>query len=294
MIRDSKGSIEFWNLRVEQKDARIEHMLEQSKLPAGDATYAPQYLFEIVKECLHQMMRRYSRGDSREGLSKYFVPLLEAWEESERLGREVFSPELQYTRRAWIVNFDHYIVCFWLVGLALALEVPDEQWNRLLALIGNEGEDVLLDRIIASRSPQRRIGTELCFKKPYARLLEAIDSPKETQSLKLLDFVTHWYDEMAVIGTSGRAKQATPYQHPYWHRLGNENFEGGAYFGRWCVEAVAAVKAFGVDDRPCLGHQHYPGDLLHEGQPSTSSADDVIADQKQARRSWFSRILRRP
>lgn len=56
---------------------------------------------------------------------------------------------------------------------------------------------------------------------------------------------------------------------PYWHRFGDENFEGGAYLGRWCVEAVAAVKAFGLDDSACLDHRHYPGDLLRPDGPST-------------------------
>lgn len=43
----------------------------------------------------------------------------------------------------------------------------------------------------------------------------------------------------------------------------------GSYFGRWCIEAVAAVKAFGLDDSLCLGHEHYPGDLLRPDGPST-------------------------
>ncbi|MCD9117144.1 DUF1910 domain-containing protein [Pseudomonas bijieensis] len=55
------------------------------------------------------------------------------------------------------------MVCFWLVGLGLALEIPDDQWQRLLVLIGNEGEDVLLDRIIASRSPARTVGPVLLY-----------------------------------------------------------------------------------------------------------------------------------
>jgi hypothetical protein len=32
------------------------------------------------------------------------------------------------------------------------------------------------------------------------------------------------------------------YERPYWYTYGDVNFEGGAYFGRWCVKAVAAVK----------------------------------------------------
>ncbi|MGQ7858571.1 PoNe immunity protein domain-containing protein [Pseudomonas sp. 32A] len=51
--------------------------------------------------------------------------------------------------------------------------------------------------------------------------------------------------------------QAVSYRHPYWYTYGDQNFEGGAYFGRWCVEALAAVEAFGVDDSPCLTQEHH-------------------------------------
>src|SRR5262249_18301681 len=157
-----------------------------------------------------------------------------------------------YTRHTWAVNFDHYVVCFWLVGLALTLSIPDDQWQRLLALIGNEGEDILLDRVIASRSPGRRVGKSLCFRKPYARLRAAIDAQPKEQPRKLREFVDHWYEDMALVGQSGRAAQAVPYPYPYWYKLGDEDFEGGAYFGRWCIEAVAVAKAFGIDDSLCL------------------------------------------
>jgi Domain of unknown function (DUF1911). len=77
--------------------------------------------------------------------------------------------------------------------LALALEIPNEQWHRLLALIVNDGEDVLLDRIIVSRSPDRKIGTVLLYPKPYGRLLKAVDAPADSQAPLLKAFVEYWY-----------------------------------------------------------------------------------------------------
>jgi hypothetical protein len=200
---------------------------------------------------------RYSRGDDIQELAQYFPPLLDAWEESERLGKDVFTPQQQYTRHAWKVNLDHYIDCFWLVGLALALELPDPQWQRLLVLIGNEGEDHLLDRIIASR----QIGQDWRHAVPpqaYQRLLKAIDAPAAQQARLLADFVRHWYRELDRPAKPGNAPATAMYERPYWYTYGDVNFEGGAYFGRWCVEAVAAVKAFGLDDSQCLGWNTTP------------------------------------
>lgn len=287
MMRDSRGDLAYWNEQVQSTLSCVEGMWSRSARPAGDPSYAPQYLFVLAREYLQLMLCRYSRGDAVGDLCQDFSPLLRAWEDAERLGRDVWTAEQQYTRHTWAVNFDHYIVCFWLVGLALALNVPDEQWNRLLVLVDNEGEDILLDRVIASRSPGRSVGRQLCFKKPYARLLAAVEAPPEQQPLKLREFVDHWYEEMGTIGRSGRAKQAVPYAYPYWYKLGNENFEGGAYFGRWCIEAVVVSKALGIDDGLCLGHQNYPGDLLRPGEPTTHPI------RLEARGGFFRRLFSR-
>lgn len=262
MTRAQMGETPYWEEWCSYADEHIVRMRKQIAEPAGDPSYRPQYVFNLVRKHYEQMLRRYSRGDSVAELKKYFPPMLAAWKESERLGLTVWTEEQQYTRHAWAVNLDHYIVCFWLVGLALSLEIPDDQWHQLVDLIGNEGEDVLLDRVIASRQPERRIGVKLCHPKPYKRLLDAINGAKAEQAKLLLAFLENWYVELDRAPKKGLSEKTAMYDRPYWHRYGNENFEGGAYFGRWCVEAVAAVKAFGIDDSLCLGHPYYPGDLL--------------------------------
>jgi hypothetical protein len=266
LLRSPQGSLAYWNKWVIFDVNRISEHAEQLKTPAGDPSYRPQYTYELAKEYWELMLRRYSRGDAIEELYQYFEPLLDAWEESERLGQSVYTPEQQITRNSWAVNLDHYIVCFWLVGLALAFDLEDRLWHRLLALVGNEGADELLDRVIATRQAGRAIGATLCHPQPYARLLKAVNAPQADQAQCLQDFVQHWYAALDRPATKGKP---AIYNRPYWYTLGDQNFEGGAYFGRWCIEAVAVSKAFGVDDALCLGHEHYPGDLLRPDGPST-------------------------
>ena len=192
--------------------------------------------------------------------------LLRACEQSEALEPSIYPPEIVHSRRTWAVNFDLYGESVWLIGLALALDIPEDQWLRLLNLIGNEGEDAVLDRLIASRQPGRRMGTKVLYPRPYARLHAAITAHGEARAELLRDFVVHWYAELDRKATKGRPAM---YNRPYWYLLGDENFEGGAYFGRWCVEAAAAAKLFGIDDSLCCGLEHYPGDLLRPEGPST-------------------------
>lgn len=301
MIRAPKGTLAYWNEWVFYGEERIYFMQENLKKTDGEPSYEPLYAFQLAQKNWHQMFYRYSRGDEISEFPQYFPPLLDAWEESERLGRDVFTEQQQYARHAWKVNLDHYIVCFWLVGLALALDIPDEQWQRLLALIGHEGEDALLDRVIASRQQGRKIGKALCHPKPYQRLLNAIDAPVEQQPCLLAEFVENWYRELDRPAKLGNAPATAMYERPYWYTYGDKNFEGGAYFGRWCVEAVAVVKAFGLDDSLCLGHEHYPGDLLRPDWPSTHLARFDAEDQSEAfsptttttttAKNWFKKLL---
>jgi hypothetical protein len=270
MMRDLFVDDSYWNEWIAFHESLIVVNIQAIELTSKNPSYRPQYVRDLAFFHIKLSLYRYARGDAVSELLQYFEPFLHYWEESERLGKEVWTPAQQHTRHTWSVNLDHYIDCFWLVGLALSLNIPDVQWQRLLVLIGNEGQDLLLDRIIATRQPTRHIGDTLCYPKPYARLLKAIDAPQTKQAGLLNAFVEHWYLEVGKAAKSGREKQAIPYKEPYWH--GYHFPMKGAYFGYWCLEAVAAVKAFGLDDSLCLGHPHYPGDLLRPGSVTAANA----------------------
>ncbi|WP_460124623.1 PoNe immunity protein domain-containing protein [Pseudomonas sp. S2_C03] len=279
MTRDSVAGPVYWRERVAKDLSWIEKAQRLLSEPSKNPVYDPQFSFDLSKDILRLTLRRYSQGDPVAELGQSFAQLVDTWELSNRLAESVCAESNLKTCRDWtfdLADLDHYIWCFWLVGLALVLRVPDEQWRRLVALIGEEGADVLLDRVIASREPTRVIGSALLHPKPYARLLEAIDAPKDLAGGKLQMFVDAWYPEL-----NRRGKQ-----QPWWYHYGDPEkhpLEAGSYFGRWCIEAVAVVQAFSLDDSQCLGHPHYPGDLLRPEGPTTHRTH---APAKQSR-SWF-------
>lgn len=262
-MRDQRATKVYWDGWVLFGQESIADGWEKLKKPSGNPSYRPQYVYDIAVKHLKLIIRRYSRGDATSDLAQYFSGLLDAWEESERLGEEVWSEQEQRLRHDWSLNLHHYIDCFWLTGLALALRVPDEQWQRLVALMGNEGEDVLLDRVIASRQADRKIGNKLCFPQAYQGLLQVLDGPVEKQSHLLRTYLNSWFKNLKSAGSPNVERYL---RTPYWYTYGDNNFEGGAYFGRWCIEAVAVVKAFSIDDSLCLDHPNYPGDLIEDGR----------------------------
>lgn len=269
MLRDSLKDDAWFNHWVAYEEDAVARFQEQAEREDGDQNYRPQFWFELSKKHLHLLLRRYCRGDPITELRSHLPPLLDAWEEAERLGASVWTPAIQHSRHAWSVNLDHYIRCFWLTGLALALDLPEGDWQRLVKLMGNEGEDALLDRVIASRQGGRPIGDKLCHPKPYQRLLDAVNAPPARQPELLRDFVTHWYRELDRPPKKGLSRMTAMYERPYWYDYDKAD---GAYFGFWCIEAVAAVKALGIDDRLCLGLANYPGDLLRPDGPSSHTA----------------------
>lgn len=282
MKRDLLGDQEYWDKWAEFVAKAILKRKQVILKPSGNPQYRPQFIFEIVRDSYELALRRYSRGNP---ISDLFVfnDIVEFWEQSKVLGKEVWDAETVHTRSSWAVNLDLYMVCFWLTGLALTLDIPDRQWERLLALMGNEGEDRLLDSVIASRQPERKIGDKLCFPQAYQKLLDVCLAPAEHRPAMLRAYLDSWY-----AGLKDAGSPAFPPAHrtPYWYRFGDENFEGGAYFGRWCIEAAAVAKAFDIDDTLCLGHPNYPGDLIRDGR-APRYPDQMLP----VRKSWIGRLF---
>jgi hypothetical protein len=265
MIRAPMGDRHYWSERIKNRWRSIEMAEEELKKPPVVTQYEAQYVWNYTLDHPRQTLTQYSNGDLVAALYNPFPKVLDAWELSNREAQAICEREGLKSCRDWsfeLSDLQHYNWCFWLVGLALIFDIPDDQWQRLSALIGGEGEDELLDRIMATRQPERRIGDKLLHKKPYARLLKAVNAYPDQQAALLRDFVVHWYAELK-----------RPFgKRIWWYDYGDPEInpmEKGSYFGRWCVEAVASVKAFGLDDSLCLGHEHYPGDLLRPNGPST-------------------------
>jgi hypothetical protein len=140
-----------------------------------------------------------------------------------------------------------------------------ELWPHLVKLLDCWEEAEVLGAAVwspevqRSRQAGRPIGNSLCHAKPYQRLLSAVTGPADQRPALLHDFVTHWRAELQRAPAKGLSPRAAVHDQPYWYDHAKAD---GAYFGYWCLEAVAVVKAFDIDDSACLGHLHYPGDLL--------------------------------
>ena len=102
MKRDPRGDEVYWSKWVSHMASISEHW-ERLKTPSKNPSYRPQYVRDLAMSYLHAMLFRYSRGDSREEISELFAPMLDAWELSEELGKEVWGKAESELRHAWIL-----------------------------------------------------------------------------------------------------------------------------------------------------------------------------------------------
>lgn len=110
--RDPAFPLSYWDEQVAYLEQRIIFQWKGSRSEGVDQSYRPQYVFDIAMKYLSLMLSSYSRGDAVEGISKYFEGFLDAWEDANRLGRNVWSEEDKRSRNSWRESLDAYNIAF--------------------------------------------------------------------------------------------------------------------------------------------------------------------------------------
>jgi hypothetical protein len=238
---------EFFSNVVEITRAAIQRRIARTSTPPSDPRYRAQYIFQTFLYRCEILIAKYSRGDDIQELPLMLPELVDAWEWARREELKVFSDAEMHRRHGFDVNLDAYSLALWMVAFFICFEATETPlFDRLLALIGNEGKDLLFERIVSVRRSGRRPATGLLHANPYRPLLDAIDETVlKDRDAMLRRFMKAWYPGMR--GT-------------YWHDS-HKGKDGGGYFGYWCFEAAAVVRAFGLDDAAIRDDPYYPKDL---------------------------------
>jgi len=186
------------------------------------------------------LITKYSQGETIHNLKLLFPEIVEAL--------EAYHPEdegepLRFNFKRHI---EEYVVPMWLVSLGIIFEIEDELFEKLVNLIGNEGEDLVYEKLVGTRISGRKQTDKILYPKPYQFLRGAIEAETEHQGKVMTEFLKLWYPSM---------KQA------YWHECHKEK-EGGGFFGYWAIEAAGVVKAFKIDDAEFREMPYYPKDLI--------------------------------
>ena len=208
--------------------------------PGTDPDRRKKLLYKLFRDSYELLLTKYSAGYPVSELRASFPEIVERRERHQKaLGRLGVD----------FAAIDDYGQSLWLVSLAILLDADTSIFNRLLACIGNEGRDQLFERLVSTRVKGRPAGAKVIFPKPFQTLYDATIASESEESKLVATYLKGWYPAMGKLGM-------------YWHD-NHKGPQGGGFFGYWCLEAAAVVKAFGIDDADFRNAPYYPKDLVH-------------------------------
>ena len=227
-------SIAFKITVIERDDKALATAPEQFAKPEVVALY----LFSRRHALL---MAEYSRGYSFQQLRSEFPKIIEAWEQLQRIDvKGTYS-------NSFTGDVEDYITSLWLITQGQLLGVEPAVLRRTVACIGNEGQDLLFERLVARLLPdvQRKPAKKLLYPKAYQSLYDCLDAAADQQMALVQQFLANWYKRM---------------NRTDWHDA-HKAPNGGGFFGYWCWEAAGVAVAFGIDDARFRNLPYYPKDL---------------------------------
>lgn len=149
-----------------------------------------------------------------------------------------------------------YDKMLWILSLGYLLEIPSEQFEKIVEVIDrDEVKDDLFEFIIRAKLPNRPPIIEESYKKYFgvpqifSKLRQAIAETDKTKAEKLVkEFVCKdWYKNHKDAG---------------WYN--NHKSHHNVYYGYWSFETAAIVKIMSLDDSNFKDCPYYPKDLVHE------------------------------
>lgn len=206
---------------------------------------------DMAKNCLYTLISKFSfQSAPVELLTDYKVALIlfsEEWDGYWKYRNQQGEEYNQYILSA-------YDEMLWMLSLGYLLDVSEEEFRKLVAVIDRDNvKDCLFEFIISAKIKDRAPIKEESYREHFgvpqvfAKLRTAIVETDKTKAEQLVkEFITKdWYKNHRDAG---------------WYN--SHKSPHNAYFGYWSFETAAVVKIMGLDDSSFRDCQYYPKDLL--------------------------------
>lgn len=259
-MRDRRRDQEFFRKRIKADDvlaAMGKESSDQILLPANDRKLRPLILVARSVSWMGNVelgwLHRYSFGVDLGVLRERWFPTVAVFVEARRRVSQFTIEQMQGW--SWLAHSDtglpDYERVLRLVSLGVCLGVGPVWVGAVVKAWPGwpGGHDRLLDRLVASALPDRKIGTVDAAKRPaYGLLASAFETEaSDAQVAIITKYLDGWYKQC---------------RKSWWwdtHSLGDLRGSGN-YFGYWCFEAAAVISVLGLDvDR--FDSEYLPKDL---------------------------------
>jgi len=199
----------------------------------------------------NEFQLRYTAGAALQDLASMLPAIVQAYEREAESGDEL--PEGQYFPVFTLGEpIDEYVDYLGILSAAILLH-KEELIPRICSLLEGtdyDGADLIVEELLKFYLPDRPIGDEWLWDKPYGMLVEVIDSDSPAARAKAMKkYVAKWYPAM-----KGQAH--------FWGKHEKIEPDFSPYSGYWAMCAAAFTYLYDIDDN---GYRHevvYPKDLV--------------------------------
>lgn len=236
--RDTFRDPAYWDGYVRSLEDSISKY--EAALITSEVKPSYHYLarYTIFRERLKLLIARYSRGDEVRSLREQFPLIVDAF---VVFRGEPHLPREQFTLR----RMDDYVHALWLLSLSILLDASQHVAEQIVTALNSEGQDAVFDRLVDVRVPMQRLIDVLLYPRPYEYLHRAMDAHDGERDQLIALFLKRYYRGM---------------RHTYWY--GTDPMPNGGFFGYWCFELAAFVKALDIPDDSFADNVYYPRDLV--------------------------------
>ena len=221
---------------------------EAVRLDPGQFTDLAGVYYALGQYRLSLFISSYSRGYAVADLQQNLHALITTWEMQRQADvANIYSADFKD-------DISGYEQALWVLTWAYLLGLDEAATLRLLACIGNAGQDVLFERLVAKILPGtvRIEAKKLLYPKVYQPLLAATEADPAQQQALLQSFLQQWYGKM---------------RNADWHNT-HLGPDGGGFDGYWCWEAAGVAVAFSIDNTSLQQMLYYPKDLTEFARSS--------------------------
>ena len=199
----------------------------------------------------NEFQLRYTAGVALQDLVVMLPAVVQAYEREAKSGDEL--PEDQYFPVFTLGEpIDEYVDYLGILCAAILLH-KEELIPRICSLLEGtdyDGADLIVEELLKFYLPNRPIGDEWLWDKPYGMLVEVIDCDSPAARAKAMKkYVTKWYSAM-----KGQAH--------FWGKHEKIEPDFSPYSGYWAMCAAAFTYLYDIDDTGYRDEVVYPKDLV--------------------------------
>lgn len=231
-MRTSFKNPEYFENYITLNNEDIEFYEDGLQTGATKEDRIPAVNRQIFTTSLHTTIAKYSAGYPIPEIQKDFLKVIDRLKAGWQSG-------------ASGIQFDDYILMLWMLSLGVLLDIDEENYKKITAVLDESNhKDYIYDIIIASKLSGRATDSPLTYPNEFGFLKNLYDTKDLNELKNYLD--TNWYKKM---------------KSTYW--FDNDKNKNEVFFGYWSFESGAFAKILGLDDTTLKEQQYYPYDLVH-------------------------------